>query len=125
MRQVLAVATGAFIATLGGLVLGEYELSFDRFPRPGAWMPVVAGVLFGVAMVEAMVWAAGEEPPWLVALSAVLAAGGLIWAGWIFVRHRGEFVPAGFWVAAAVAAAASGLRLRSAGRRESRSRLEP
>jgi hypothetical protein len=50
----------------------------------------------------------------------VLAAAGVVWGGWISVRHaRGEAIPGPAWLAAAVAAAVAGVRAsgwRSAGR---------
>src|SRR5947207_3072571 len=74
MRQPLAVLVGAVIATLGGMIVGEYSFT--------GWTPYVAGVLFGLVVAEAVVTVARRETALMGAVCAVLAAGGLAYAVW-------------------------------------------
>ena len=117
MRQAWAVVAGAGVAVLGALILGEYEF--------GGLTSVVTGVLFGLAVAEAVVWVGRDGRPGLVAAAAGLAAAGLLWAGWISVHHRDEGIPAGAWVAAALGAVTAGVRVRSARSAESGIPPEP
>ena len=105
MREVWALAAGAAVTVLGALILGEYELA--------GLTAVVTGVLFGLAVAEVMVWVARDVPRALVAAAALLAAGGLLWAGWISVRNRDEAIPGGAWVAAGLGAVTAAVRVRS------------
>ena len=74
MRQPLAVAVGALVALVGGLILGEYPFT--------GWTPFVAGVLFGLVIAEVVVSVAGRQSAVLGAVCAALAAGGLAYAVW-------------------------------------------
>lgn len=104
MRKAWAVAAGAGVAVIGGLILGEYELS--------PVTALVAGLLFGLAVAEVMAWAGGRPVPMLAVAAAVLAGAGMLWAGWIVVRHTGRGVSGGMWAGAALAAIAAAARLR-------------
>lgn len=117
MRHLLAVAAGVAVAVVGALILGEYEL---RGP-----MAVIAGVLFGLAVAEAIAAVARDAAPRYSLVAAGLAAAGFVWAAWIAAGRVWGFVPGLRWVAAAVAAVAAALWLRSSGRREAGSPDEP
>lgn len=106
MRQAAAVALAAVIAAVAALVLGEYELSVVA--------GIVAGVLVGLALAEATLAVLRSPARTVVAAVAVLAAGAMVWAGFITVRHRDEAIPAAAWVGAAAGAAAVWLRAGSA-----------
>src|SRR5206468_5784275 len=127
MRQAVAVAAGAGAAVLGALILGEYEFS--------GVLPLVMGVLFGLAVAELMSWV-GQAPPGkagrrqsatpvYAVTAAALTAGGLLGAGWISVHHRHEAIPVGAWTAAALGAATAVVRSRTARRRVSGNRPAP
>jgi len=117
VRQLVAALAGAASATLGALILGEYELR-------GA-TPVIAGLLFGLVIAE-VVLAVGRSPGiQSVVVSSLLTAGGLVWAAWISVRHRGTGFPTGGWLAAALGAATAAVWIRSSGRRGVGSRRGP
>jgi hypothetical protein len=116
VRQAGAAVAGGAVAAVGALVLGEYDFE-------GA-VVIVMGVLFGLAVVEVALWLADRPPPWLAAVVAVEAGGGLLWAGWISVHHRGVGVPGGAYVAALVGAGTAGFRGWSAVR-SARSRTRP
>ena len=109
MRRVLALVAGAATAALGALILGEYELR-------GA-TAVGAGVLFGLVVGE-VVAVVGRDAALALALAgAGLAGAGLVWAAWIASGEDWAYVPTWSWVAAAIAAAAAGLRVRTPERR--------
>src|SRR5438552_6320017 len=117
MRQALAVVAGAGAAVLGALILGEYEFS--------GVLPLVMGVLFGLAVAEVMTWVARGTTALSSVAAAALTAGGLLVAGWISVHHRHEAIPAGAWTAGALGAVTAVVRSRSARRRVSGSRRAP
>jgi|SRR5437867_1836598 len=111
MRQAVAVAAGAGAAVLGALILGEYEFS--------GVLPLVMGVLFGLAVAEMMSWIARGATRLLTVVAAALTAGGLLVAGWISVHHRHEAIPPSAWTSAALGAATAVFRSRSVRRRVS------
>ena len=105
MRQAVALVSGVMAAGLGALIVGEYDFSGLK--------PVVIGVLFGLAVAEVVVWVGRPRDRWLAPAVGVLVAAGLVWAGWISVHHRGQNVPGGAWVAAALGAATAAVRTRA------------
>jgi hypothetical protein len=69
MRIAGSLALAAFVAWLGGEILGEYP-----FRGP---LPVLGGFLLGMTVVGAIAVVLRREPPaWLVVLGAACAAGG-------------------------------------------------
>ena len=117
MRHLLALFVGAVVAALGALILGEYELR--------GLMTVVAGVLFGLAVAEAMVAVGRAIRIELVIGAAVFAAAGMVWSSWIAAGRDWAYVSGARWGAAAIAAVAAALWVRSSGRREADSPSEP
>ena len=105
MRATVAVAVGAAVAALGGLILAEYVLSVAT--------AVLGGLLFGLAVAESALWV-GRRRGWMEAgVYAALAAVGVVWGGWLSVRHaRGAPIPGEAWLAAAVAGVVAGVRAR-------------
>lgn len=99
------------MALVGGLILGEYELT--------GVTAFVAAVLFGIAVAEAVITVARTNGPALVAAGAVFTAAGFVWAGWIESGRSWEFVEPVTWVAAVVSALAAGGWIRAFGRRGS------
>ena len=112
MRATLAVAAGAVVAALGGLILAEYALSVGT--------ALLGGLLFGLAVAEAARWVGRRRGRVEAGLYAALAAAGVVWGGWLSVRHaRGAPIPGEAGLAAAVATVVAGVRAfpgRSAGR---------
>ena len=102
MRVPLAVLAGAVVASLGALILGEYEFV--------GLMPFVAGPLFGLAVGEAVTWAGGERGVVQAGVAASLAALGVVWAGWIDSGEGIDPMPTLVWPAAALALACAGWR---------------
>jgi peptidoglycan/LPS O-acetylase OafA/YrhL len=101
-RPLLAVVVAALVAAFGALVLGEYEFE--------GTLPFVAGALFGLVIGEVVV-GIGRSRSWAVAVpAALLAAGGIAWAGWIDASQGVEPVKALVWPAAALAAVAALVR---------------
>ena len=102
MRQPLAVAAGAFVAVVGGLILGEYPFT--------GWTPYVAGVLFGLVIAEVVVSIAGRQGAILGAVCALLAAGGLAFAVWDDSGYGIRPIAVAAWVGVAIGAVVAGLR---------------
>jgi hypothetical protein len=96
VRLALAALAGAAVAAIGGLILGEYEFV--------GFMPFIAGPLFGLAVAEAVTWAGSERGTVPGAVAGVLAALGLVWAGWIDSGEGIDPMPALVWPAAALGA---------------------
>lgn len=117
MRTAAALVAGAFVASLGALILGEYELR-------GA-LPYVAGALFGLAVAETIITVARPPRPVLAAVGAAFAAGGFVWAAWIEAGRDWGYVEASAWVGAVVAAVAAAGWIRSFGTRGPRSPQSP
>jgi hypothetical protein len=107
----LLAAGGA--AALGALILGEYQFT--------GWLPAVAGLLFGLIVAELAVEIGRRQSLAVGLVCGGLAAGGLVWAGWISAGEGLEPIAGGAWLAAAIGfatgvARAGGLA-RRAGRR--------
>ncbi len=100
----MPVVAGAAVAAFGALVVGEYELQ--------GVLPVLAGVVLGLLVSEA-VSLGGQWRGWVPAgVAAVLAAAGLLWAGWIDSGQGLERYPPLAWLGAAAAALTAGYRAR-------------
>ena len=111
VRAAFGLLLAAAVAVLGAFVLGEYE--FD------GWMPLGAGVLFGIVVGEASVEVGRRRTVPVALACAGLAAGGLLWAGWIAAGEGLAPIPGGAWLAAGVGAAAAALRVVGLRRRSS------
>ena len=99
VRSVAGLLVAALAAVLGALILGEYQFE--------GLMPVIAGLLFGLAVAEIAV-EIGRRPTWGVALACgAFTAVGLAWAGWISAGEGLGPVPGGAWLAAAIGAVAA------------------
>lgn len=86
------------------VILGEYELT-------GA-TPWLSGVVVGFLIGEVMLAVARRRSLLLAVVAAGVAAGSLLWAGWISSGEGVAPYPAMAWVAAALAAAVAGWRSR-------------
>lgn len=102
MRPALALMLAAAIGALAAYVLGEYELT----PVTALVAAVVIG--FGLAEVVLVVGRRAGVVPAVVV--AALAAGTLLWAGWLDTDRGVEPYRATAWAGAAVAAAVAGVR---------------
>ena len=92
------------MSAFGALIVGEYE--FDGF------LPVLAGLVLGLLVSEAVALG-GQWRGWVPAgIAAALAAGGIVWGGWIDSGEGLEAYPAMAWVGAATAAAVALVRIR-------------
>lgn len=98
----VGVLCGAAVAVLGALILGEYEFS--------GTLPFVAGPLFGLAVGEVVVGVGRARSVVVGLATAVLAFGGVVWAGWIDASEGVEPIKGLAWVAAGLAAATAGVR---------------
>jgi hypothetical protein len=116
VRDSLAVLAGAVVAVVAAAVLGEYGFE--------GWAVVGSGLLAGLFVAEAEVAVARTGSRLLAAAAAVLAAGGLLWAGWISTGHRLGTVTWKGCAAVALAAAAGAIRARPPAPAR-RSRSEP
>lgn len=117
MRTAAAAVAGALVASLGALILGEYELR-------GA-LPYVAGALFGLAVAEAIITVARPPGAALAAAGAVFAAAGFVWAAWIESGRDWNYVEASGWAGALIAGAAAAVWIRSFGTRGPRTPAPP
>ena len=108
---------GVAVSALGALILGEYELN--------GVMPIVAGVLFGLAVAEATVAVARDTRLRLAIVAGVVAAAGLVWSSWIAAGRDWDFVSGARWSAVPIGAVAAAVWVRSSGRREADSPDEP
>ena len=111
VRTVGGLVCAAFVASLGALILGEYEFT--------GTLPWFAGPLFGLAVGETVVAVGRSRATAVAGVASLLALGGITWAGWIDSTEGVEPIHSGVWVAAALAAVAAFLRtadLRAAGR---------
>lgn len=110
LRALLGLACGAAIAAVGALMLGEYEFT--------GLLPIVAGPLFGLVVGEVVVGVGRLRSAPVALGAAVVAFGGVLWAGWIDSSEGVEPLRGLVWVAAALAAAVALVRtvgLRRAG----------
>lgn len=110
-RAAGALVLAAMACALGALILGEYE--FDGLT------PYGAGVLFGLVIAELVVEVGRLRSPVVVVTTAVFVAAALGWAAWLSSGSGLRPYPAGGWIAAAIGAAASGLRTAGIGARSS------
>lgn len=82
----LAVLVGAATASLGALILGEYEFN-------GA-TPYLAGVLFGLIVAEVVLTIVRRGSAPLLVAAALEAGLGLAWAAWISSGRGRAPIPA-------------------------------
>ncbi|HJR26378.1 MAG TPA: hypothetical protein VJ804_12955 [Acidimicrobiales bacterium] len=102
IRTIGGLVLGALVAALGALILGEYEFT--------GTLPYIAGPLFGLAVGETVVAVGRSRATGTAAATALIALGGITWAGWIDSSEGVEPMHTGVWVAAALAAVAAFLR---------------
>lgn len=102
MRRTVGVLVAALGAVLAAFILGEYELV--------GIVPLLAGAVVGLLVGEAVVVIARWSGPVAAAVAAILAAGSLLWAGWIDSSEGLEPYPALAAAGALVAALAAGVR---------------
>jgi hypothetical protein len=103
IRAACGLLAAAGVALIGAFVLGEYEFE-------GA-MPIGAGLLFGIVVGEVAVEIGRRRTVPFALACAGLAAGGLLWAGWIAAGEGLAPIPGGAWLAAGVGAGAAALRV--------------
>lgn len=104
-----AVLVALVAAAVGALLVGEQPLVGVR--------ALLAGVLFGVAIGEAMATMARRADPYLLAAAALVAEAGLVWGTWIS-SGRDLGVASGWaWAGVVIGTVAAPLWLRSAGPR--------
>ncbi|MGH9164503.1 MAG: hypothetical protein ACRDZW_03180 [Acidimicrobiales bacterium] len=117
MRSLLAALAVLAAASLGALILGEYELA--------GFTPIVAGLLFGLVLAEVAMAAAGRSTPPVAAGAAVAGALGLVWAAWISSGRDWSFVPTEAWVGVGLAAVSAAGWVRAGRGRAGGSRRSP
>lgn len=108
-RKVLAILCAALVASLGALILGEYEFKGS--------LPWIAGPLFGLVLGEVVVAVAKSRDVVVAGATALIGFGGIVWAGWIDSTEGVEPVHTLVWVAAGLAAVVG--YVRTAGLRPS------
>ncbi len=101
---------GAGVASLGALILGEYEFT--------GYLPFVAGPLLGLVIAEVILEIGKLRTGLVAAIAAELAFGGIAWAGWIDSTQGVEPMKTAVWVSACLAAAAAAVRTLGLPRRE-------
>ena len=116
-QPVPAVIVTAAVAALGAVILGEYELTGAR--------PLYAGVIFGLAVGEALATLLRRHDRYLLAAAALLAEAGLVWATWISTGRDLGLAAGTAWAGVVLGAVAAPLWLTSAGRRGARNPDEP
>jgi hypothetical protein len=104
VRPPLALLAGLAVAVVAAAVLGEYN--FD------GWAVLGSGLLVGLFVAEAVVSVARGGSRLRAGASAGLAAGGMVWAGWIATGHRLDTAGWKGWAAVALAAGAGAVRAR-------------
>lgn len=117
VKRILPVLAGAAVAAFGALIVGEYEFE--------GVIPVLAGLVLGVLVSEAVALGGQWRGRVPAAVAGALAAGGLVWAGWIDSGEGLEPYPALAWLGAAVAALTAGARARGPRARRRRSSPPP
>jgi peptidoglycan/LPS O-acetylase OafA/YrhL len=110
VRAAAGLLAATVVAALGALILGEYEFE--------GTLPLVAGLLFGLVVAEVAI-EVGRRRTWVVgAVAGLLAAAGLVWAGWISSGEGLNPMPSGAWLAAGLALlVAVGRTIAGGGRR--------
>ena len=111
VREVVALIAGEAVAAAGAVILGEYEFA-------GA-TPFIAGVLFGLAVAEAMITVARGATIWLAAWGATMAGGGILLAAWISSGRGVAPMRAMGYVAAALGAVVASAWMVAPSRRSS------
>lgn len=111
------MVAAAAVAALGGLILGEYELT--------GVTPVLAGLLFGLVVAEVAIVAGKGRDTVTAAACAAFAAAGMTWAAWISSGRDWDYVPGAVWVGVALAAAAAVWWVKNPGRRAADNRRAP
>lgn len=112
LRSLAGLVLALGVAWLGALVLGEYPFT--------GYLPIVGGLLLGVAVVEAAAFVEQGDPPvWAVVVAAGLAVWGEWRAAWIDAAGLGP-LPWEAWAAMAAAGVGALHRLVPAPARRSR-----
>lgn len=95
------------VAAIAAGVLGEYEFA--------GFVPWAAGAVVGYAVAE-IVATLGRWRGWVpAALAGAIAAGSILWGGWLETIGGVEPYPALAWAGAAVALVTAVIRLRPLG----------
>jgi hypothetical protein len=103
IRAALALLLAALVASLGALMLGEYEFTGS--------LPFLVGPLFGLAIGE-IVATVGRSKAVLVGLvAAALCFGAIYWAGYIDSGDGLEPIHPFVWPSAAICAGFAYLRI--------------
>ena len=109
MRQLLAVLAGGAVAAFGALIIGEYEMSGS--------IALIAGVVYALALAEAMTAVARDPHPALIVVVSALAGAGFLWGLWISTGRDLDFAATEGWAAVSVATGSAPWWLRSAAQR--------
>jgi hypothetical protein len=104
VQLTLSLVAGALVAALAALIVGEY-------PFVGL-MAVGAGVVMGLVVAEVMAAVGRRRHLGVAVPGALFAAGSVLWAAWIASGQGLEPYPVEAWVAAGLALAVAGFRLR-------------
>lgn len=104
MRPTLAVVGAALVAALAANILGEYELT--------PVVAVVAGLVVGFVLAELVTTVGQWRGVAAAAIIAVLAAGSILWAGWIDSDEGVEPYPVPAYAGAVVAAVTGAVKAR-------------
>lgn len=104
MRPILAVILAVLGAALAALIMAEYE--FEGFT------PWAAGVAVGVLVGEVVVALGRWTGPLAMAVSSAIAAGAVLWGGWLESDEGVEPYSALAFAAAAIAAAIAAWTVR-------------
>lgn len=99
MRTLLAALAAAGTAALGGVILGEYTLANV--------VALVAGLLFGVVVAEAVVAVQRRPAPLATAAATVLTPMAWVWSLWISTGHHLGYASVAQWAATPVAGLAA------------------
>jgi hypothetical protein len=102
-RALFGLVLGAVVAALGALILGEYEFT--------GTLPWIAGVLFGLVVGEVVASVGRSRHVAVAVASALLAFGGIAWAGWIDSTEGVAPVKAVVWASATLAGGTAFLRV--------------
>ncbi len=97
------MACAALTAVLGALILGEYEFT--------GTLPYVAGPLFGLVLGEVVVGVGRTHTVVAAAITSALGFAAMVWAGWISSGEGLNPIATLVWVAAALAAICSYVRI--------------
>ena len=109
MRQLLAVVAGAAVAAFGALIIGEYEMAGS--------IALIAGLVYALALAEAMAAVAKDPHPALILVVSALAGAGFLWGLWISTGRNLDFAATEGWAAVSIATGSAPWWLRSAAQR--------